>query len=48
MDLGSDKGLEFFINNKKSMQINDCELIFFDNEGNRRIGGLLSGYRTND
>lgn len=48
MDLGSDKGLEFFVKNKKSMNIKNNELTFYDNEGNREIGGLFSLQRTND
>lgn len=48
MDLGSTDGLVFNIDGKKSMVINKSELIFYDNEGKKRIGGLLSGYRTSD
>lgn len=48
MDLGSTDGLVFNVDGKKSMVINKGELIFFDNEGKKRIGGLLSGYRTAD
>ena len=46
MDLGSDKGLEFFINNKKSMIIDKSEITFYDNEGKKLIGGLMSLQRT--
>lgn len=42
MDLGRSKGMEFFIDNKKSMQINRNSIDFFDNDGNKLIGGLLS------
>ena len=48
MDLGSDKGLEFFINNKKAMIIYKSELLFLDNEGKKKIGGLISTFRTAD
>lgn len=48
MDLGSTDGLVFNIDGKKSMVINKSELIFYDNEGKKRIGGLLSGYRRSD
>lgn len=48
MDLGSDKGLEFFVKNKKSMNIKENEFTFYDNEGKREIGGLFSLQRTND
>ena len=46
MDLGSDKGLEFFINNKKSMIIDKSEITFYDNEGKKLIGGLMSLQRA--
>ena len=46
MDLGSNKGLEFFINNKKSMIIDKSEITFYDNEGKNLIGGLMSLQRT--
>ena len=48
MDLGSTDGLVFNVDGKKSMVINKSELIFYDNEGKKRIGGLISGYRTKD
>ena len=46
MDLTTNKGLEFFINNKKSMNIKNSELTFYDNEGKREIGGLFSLQRS--
>lgn len=48
MDLGGNNGMEFFINNKKSMVINESELTFYDNEGTAIIGGLLSLQKTAD
>ena len=48
MDLGGNNGMEFFINDKKSMVINESELTFYDNEGTAIIGGLLSLQKTAD
>ena len=48
MDLGSTDGLVFNVDGKKSMVIDKSELIFYDNEGKKKIGGLISGYRTKD
>jgi phage minor structural protein len=46
MDLGSTDGLQFYIDNEKSMTIRKNQIEFYDNNGTRYIGGLFSLQRT--
>lgn len=48
VDLGGKGGALFNINNKKSMEIKDSRVVFYDNEGIKIIGGLFSLQRIED